>query len=180
MKPLLYLPALLLAAACAGHHRPPSSPAALPAWDALPATGDSLVVLRAQQSRVARLLGLPARPSGGSVGLPIGKVGKHSTVNVYYGPATVSTTTAGKKSAAGPGATTTTKPAAPVAAGAGATATDYRKQGQRGGAAASGAGARATATTSKGLSWWWLLLLAVAGVGYAAWRVCKRNGFFVV
>jgi len=108
-------------------------------------------------------------------------VGKKSTVSIYYGPATVTTASVGKKAqaAAGPAAVLTSieKPRAAVAAAPGAVVQDYTKQGQRGGAAAAGSGATATATTSKGLSWWWLLVPVLGGFGYVAWR--KRGAFLV-
>lgn len=169
--------ALGLAAGCAAHKPVTPSPAVVPAWASLlrpvAAPGPRLdsVVVAPHRSRLAQLLGggpaaQPARRTTGTAAVE--RVGKKATVNVYYGPATVST--AAKNAAAGAGATAATKAVAPVA-GAGATSQDYRKQGQRGGAAASGQAATATTTTSQGLSWWWLL---VPALGYLGWRVYKR------
>ncbi|NML65915.1 hypothetical protein HHL22_11930 [Hymenobacter sp. RP-2-7] len=180
--PLLLL-LVLLGWGCASHQRGATGPGPVEAAPELPlARVDSVVV----QEPIAG-----SRVSGRATGRFVvassarGErivVGKKATVSVYYGAATVSSSAVAKKgqAATAPGAVLTSvqHPQAAVGLGAGATVQDYRKQGQRGGAAASGAGATATATTAKGSSWWWLLVLAVGGVGYAAWRVCRRKGFF--
>lgn len=134
------------------------------------------VVVEPHRTLLGKLLG--RKPARYISGADVGNIGKKSAVSIYYGSATVTNTSAAKKSqvAAGPDAVLTNieKPKAPTATGSGA-AQDFTKQGQRGGAAASGADATATATTSKGFPWW-LLLIPV--VGYAAYRVNKRFTIF--
>lgn len=123
----------------------------------------------------------------------VGNIGKKSTVSIYYGPATVSTTTVGKKATAataeGATATAIGKAKGPTAIGDSATAQDFTKQGQRGGAAASGAGATATATTIKPPTPWlkyglwalgavggyWLLFGGGGAVLLALWRRNKST-----
>lgn len=208
MKYALFL--CLLLGGCGTHRKlaPAAPPQSEPIGAALPA-GDtefirtdsdnpaengpsrSNVVVQPGRSLLDKVLGrnpqpytLPAVPA---------KVGKKSTVNVYYGPATVSTTTVAKKATAataeGATATAIDKAKGPTAIGDGAAAQDYTKQGQRGGAAASGAGATATATTVKpGLPWGriaagvvgggfviWLLFFGGVATLWALWRRNKPN-----
>lgn len=110
----------------------------------------------------------------------VGNIGKKSTVSVYYGPATVATTTVGKKATAatGEGATATAidKAKGPTAIGDSATATDNTKAGQRGGAAAIGAGSTATATTVKPPTPWLKYALWASGLGFTAWVLFGGGG----
>lgn len=107
------------------------------------------------------------------------KAGKKSTINAYYAPATVTSTTTGKKgqSTTGDGATSTKveKPNGPTATGAG-DAVDNTKAGQRGGAAATAPGATATATTIKPPTPWLKYGLWLAGFGGAYWLLFGGGG----
>jgi hypothetical protein len=134
---------------------------------------DSVIVQRAL-SFIDKVLGRTPEPFKGAV--TPARIGKKSTVSIYYGPATVTTTTVGKKATAataeGAVATTVGKVKAPTAIGDSATATDNTKAGQRGGAAATAPGAIATATTEK-TGWPWWVWPAAAVVAYGGFRTYK-------
>lgn len=113
------------------------------------------------------------------VRVPAGTVvhtGKKATVNVYNGPATI--TTIGKKAnaATGTGAKVAVagKTKAPLAMGDNTTAQDFTKQAKNG-AAANGDGATATATQNNGFPWW---ILAVVGAALLGWRVIASGKVF--
>jgi hypothetical protein len=114
------------------------------------------VIVQHSPSFIDKVLGRTPEPF--KVAVTPARIGKKSTVNIYYGPATVITTRVGKKATAataeGVKATTVGKVKAPTAIGDSATATDNTKAGQRGGAAATAPGAIATATTEK-TGWPW-------------------------
>lgn len=99
---------------------------------------------------------------------------KGCTIVYSAGPATVTTTTVGKKATAataeGAAATTIGKAKGPTAIGDSAAATDNTKAAQRGGAAATAAGATATATTEKNGIPWWLWVGAAAVLAYVGYR----------
>lgn len=139
-----------------------------------PAKLDSIVV-EPHRTLLDKLLG--RKPEPYTVGAAPVRVGKKSTVNIFHAPATVTTTTLGKKAtgAVGAGATATTigKAKGPTAVGDSAIATDNTKAGQRGGAAATAPHATATTTTQKS-SWpWWAYVLLIGAGGFLIYRGYK-------
>lgn len=110
--------------------------------------------------------------SAGGAGAP--RKCKGCTIVYSGGPATVTTTTVGKKATAataeGATATSIGKAKGPTAIGDSAAATDNTKAGQRGGAAATAAGATATATTEKSGIPWWLWVGGAVVLAYVGYR----------
>jgi hypothetical protein len=133
------------------------------------------VVVAPHRSVLDKLLGrTPASKAASS--LPV-KVGKKSTVSIYYGPATVSTTTVGKKATAataeGAVAIATEKKAGPVVL-ADSGATVQVAASQKGPAAA--AGRDATATTIKPPTPWLKYGLWLVGIGTGYWLLFGGGG----
>jgi hypothetical protein len=170
--------ALALGLASCARHRTAPAPVAEPVHAST--TRPDSAVVTPRRTVLDKVLGREPKPY--TVKSTALNVGKKSTVAVYYGPATVTTTTVGKKATAataeGAIATTVGKVKAPTAIGDSATATDNTKAGQRGGAAAIGKDASATATTQKSGWPWWLYVLLVGGGGLLVYRGYKR--FFTV
>jgi hypothetical protein len=176
MKRLLYHLPLLLLCACASH-RPKPAPTVASEPVAPSVVRPDSTVVTPHRTLLDKVLNRPA-VSDIHVGNMPAKIGKKATVNVYYGPATISTV--GKKAtaatAAGATATAIGKAKGPTAIGDSATATDNTKAGQRGGAAATAQGATATATTIKPPIPWLKYALCLGGLGVAYWLLLGGGG----
>lgn len=136
------------------------------------------VVVKPRRTVLDKILGRTPKPYVSDN--HVGNIGKKSTVNIYHGPATVTTTTVGKKATAataeGATATSIGKAKGPTAIGDSASAIDNTKAGQRGGAAATGDGSHAEATTVKPPTPWLKYALWASGLGFTAWVLFGGGG----
>jgi hypothetical protein len=192
----LALACALLLGSCAGRKPAPPAQKSEPIGAAAPATDKEFVrinsgnpaengpsrpgvVVQPSRTILDKLMGRTPKPQYYPAGTPV-TTGKKATVTIYNAPATVTTTTVGKKATAatGEGATATAidKAKGPTAIGDSATATDNTKAGQRGGGAAIGAGSTATATTVKPPKPWLKYALWASGLGFTAWVVFGGGG----